>query len=175
MKVNNLYEHADGGLYCLLIDDMPYKSDKTGEWVPGVAYIGSQDEKIRATTRERWNERFSPVAGYLGDDESVLNMIRRANPGESHFDFTETFTAWHESEMAITGHSIELAISAAMVSFVWGLDRQGAKELIPKKDNPNRVSEARLTITTEDLQHVLQTYEVERVPLPDGFTVIVRK
>lgn len=159
IKVENLYEHADGGFYCILSDAAPYKDRTTGDWLDGVIYMGT-DGVMRSTTRERWDERFSPVAEYTGDDEQVLMMVRRANPGNVDFDFLRVFESWHESEMGITGHMLELAVAAAM------------EKLIPEMADGKPTL---LTITTEDLQRVVQTYEVERVPQPHGFTFCVTK
>lgn len=159
IKVENLYEHADGGFYCILSDAAPMKCPVTGDWLDGVIYMGT-DGVMRSTSRARWDERFSPVADYAGDDEQVLMMVRRANPGNVDFDFLRVFESWHESEMGITGHMLELAVAAAM------------EKLIPEMADGKPTS---LTITTEDLQRVVQTYEIERVPEPHGFTFFVRK
>ena len=160
IKVENLYEHADGGFYCILSDAAPYKDRTTGDWLDGVIYMGT-DGVMRSTTRERWDKRFSPVAEYAGDDEQVLMMVRRANPGNVDFDFLRVFESWHESEMGITGHMLELAVAAAMEQLCnWSVDDA----------NP-----AELTISTEDLQRVVQTYEIERVPIPHGFTFRVTR
>lgn len=155
IKVNNLYEHPDGGFYCILSDAAPMKCPVTGNWLDGVIYMGT-DGVMRSTSRARWDERFSPVAEYSGDDEQVLMMVRRANPGDVDFDFLRVFESWHESEMGITGHMLELAVAATMEKLCnWSVD----------SENP-----AELTISTEDLQRVVQTYEIERVPVPHGFT-----
>lgn len=155
IKVDNLFHHADGGFYCLLSDSAPMKCPVTGDWLDGVIYTGI-DGVMRSTSRARWDERFSPVAEYTGDDEQVLMMIRRTNPGSADFDFLRVFESWHESEMGITGHMLELAVATAMDKLCnWSVDQSAPAEL---------------TILTEDLQRVLQTYEVERVPIPHGFT-----
>lgn len=160
IKVENLYEHADGGFYCILSDAAPMKCPVTGDWLDGVIYMGT-DGVMRSTSRARWDERFSPVADYTGDDEQVLMMIRRANPGNVDFDFLRVFESWHESEMGITGHMLELAVAAAMEKLSnWSVDAA----------NP-----AELTISTEDLQRVVQTYEIERVPIPHGFVFRVTR
>jgi hypothetical protein len=161
IKVNNLYEHADGGFYCILSDAAPMKCPVTGDWLDGVIYMGT-DGVMRSTSRARWDERFSPVAEYAGDDEQVLMMVRRANPGDVDFDFLRVFESWHESEMGITGHMLELAVAATILKMI-------------EKLAPSEVSHQSLTITTEDLQHVVQTYEIERVPIPHGFTFVMRK
>lgn len=160
ITVNNLYEHADGGFYCILSDAAPMKCPVTGDWLDGVIYMGT-DGVMRSTSRARWDERFAPVAEYTGDDEQVLMMVRRANPGNMDFDFLRVFESWHESEMGITGHMLELAVAAAMEKLCnWSVDDA----------NP-----AELTISTEDLQRVVQTYEIERVPIPHGFTFRVTR
>ena len=160
IKVENLYEHADGGFYCILSDAAPMKCPVTGDWLDGVIYMGT-DGVMRSTSRARWDERFAPVAEYTGDDEQVLMMVRRANPGSMDFDFLRVFESWHESEMGITGHMLELAVAAAMEKLCnWSVDDA----------NP-----AELTISTEDLQRVVQTYEIERVPIPHGFTFRVTR
>lgn len=146
--VDNLYQHADGGFYCLISPETPLKHPDNGEWLPGVTYTGT-DGLMRSTTRVRWDERFEPVAGYDGDDESVMAMIRRCNPGNRDFDFIRVFESWHESEASITAAMLELAVAAC-------LERHGHMEI---------------TIKTEDLQRVMQTYEVKRVPIPHGFII----
>lgn len=158
IKVNNLYEHADGGFYCILSDATPGKDDATGEWREGVTYMGT-DGVMRWTSRARWDERFKPVAEYDGDDEQVLMMVRRANPGKMEFDFLRVFESWHESEMSITGHMLELAVAAAV------------EQLDPAVgERP-----VEITISTEDLQRVVQIYEIERVPIPHAFTFRITK
>lgn len=169
IAVNNLYEHADGGFYCILSDAAPMKCPVTGDWLDGVIYMGT-DGVMRSTSRARWDERFSPVAEYTGDDEQVLMMVRRANPGSMDFDFLRVFESWHESEMSITGHMLELAVAAAVEKFAW-------RNEPPKKLDwdGNELRSAEITILTEDLQRVVQTYEIERVPIPHGFTFRMSK
>lgn len=167
IKVENLYEHADGGFYCILSDAAPYKDRTTGDWLDGVIYMGT-DGVMRSTTRERWDERFSPVAEYTGDDEQVLMMVRRANPGNVDFDFLRVFESWHESEMGITGHMLELAVVATM-------EKLAAEMNWRFEDRVDTEAGFELTISTEDLQRVVQTYEVERVPIPHGFTFRVTR
>lgn len=162
IKVENLYEHPDGGFYCLLSDNTPMKHPDSGDWLPGVTYMGT-DGVMRSTTRKRWDERFTPVAEYAGDDEQVIMMVRRANPGDMDFDFLRVFEAWHESEMGITGHMLELAVAAVM------------DKTIPHLRPENGGSSISLTIMTEDLQRVSTSYEIERVPIPHGFTFRLQK
>jgi hypothetical protein len=163
MTISNLYLHVDGGYYCLLIDDADYKTTE-GDWVPGVVYTGA-DGRIRSTTRERWEDRFTLMlandAAIAGMPEDVQSMIRRANPGDPDLDFVRVFESWHQSEINITGNMLELAVAAAIEPFV-DLDESDAEDF-------------RLTIRTEDLQRVLQNYEIERVPEPHGFTFVIRK
>jgi len=170
IKVENLYEHADGGFYCILSDAAPMKCPVTGDWLDGVIYMGT-DGVMRSTSRTRWDERFSPVAEYAGDDEQVIMMVRRANPGNVDFDFLRVFESWHESEMGITGHMLELAVAAATEVFMEALSgsRDPARLEFPEDESVH------LTIRTEDLQRVVQTYEIERVPQPHGFTFVIRK
>jgi hypothetical protein len=159
MTIQNLFLHVDGGYYCLLIEDADYKSE-SGEWVPGVVYIGT-DGRVRTTARERWDDRFTAMLvneeALSGMAEDVQSMVRRANPGDHDLDFVRVFEAWHESEINLTGNMLELAVGAAMMKHA--PDAQGIN----------------LTITTEDLQQVLQNYEVEKVPEPHGFTFKLRK
>lgn len=166
IQVSNLYEHPDGGYYCLLSDANPGKDPTTGDWVPGVIYMGT-DGVMRWTSRSRWDERFTPVAEYTGDDEQVLMMVRRANPGEPSFDFLRVFESWHESEMGITGHMLELAVAVTVERFA---------SLYPAlPDGVQDPDKLRFTIRTEDLQRIVQTYEIERVPIPHGFTFQITK
>lgn len=163
LKVENLYEHADGGFYCILSDAAPMKCPVTGDWLDGVIYMGT-DGVMRSTSRARWDERFAPVAEYAGDDEQVIMMVRRANPGNVDFDFLRVFEAWHESEMGITGHMLELAVAATMEKWVGSIGAESELE-----------TGFEITITTEDLQRVVQTFEVERVPVPNGFTIRLKR
>lgn len=166
MKAPNIYQHADGGWYCLLSDDVPYKSEH-GHWLGGVVYM-APDGRMRSTTRDRWEHRFSQMPYYDGDDESVMAMIRRTNPGDTDLDYIRVFESWSESEMDVSGHMLELAVVATMIKLAaamnWRLD-----------DRLDMKEGFGLTIMTEDLQQVAQNYEIERVPLPHGFTFIVRK
>lgn len=163
ITVTNLYLHADGGYYCLLIEDAPMKHPDSGEWIPGVIYIGD-DGQARSTSRVRWDDRFTQVMDVHPDNltEDQMSMIRRANPGDSDLDFIRVFESWHESEINITGNMLELAVAATI------------KQLAPSLlvDSPEGTS---LTIQTSDLQDVLQNYDVERVPEPHGFRFVVRK
>lgn len=171
IRVDNLYRHEDGSLYCLLSPEAPMKCPVTAEWIPGVIYTGP-DGLMRSTSRDRWDRRFAPVAEIAEKDldESQLMMIRRCNPGNQDFDFIRVFESWHESEMSITGHMLELAVAAAVEKFAWR--NEPPKTLVWEK-NDLQITE--ITIMTEDLQRVLQTYEIERVPIPHGFTFRMSK
>lgn len=173
IHVDNLYEHADGGLYCLLSDDSALKTpDDGGDWCAAVIYIGV-DQKLRATVKRRWEERFRQIPCYEGEDEDVMSMIRRANPGDSDLDFIRVMESWHESEINITGHMLELAVAAVIEKYEWPRSFADAPSRFgPPGEKPENVE---MTITTEDLQRVLQTYEIERVPEPHGFTFKMRK
>lgn len=171
IKVNNLYEHADGGFYCLLSDSTPGKDRATGDWLDGVTYIGT-DGVMRWTDRARWDDRFAPVADYAGDDEQVIMMVRRANPGNTDFDFLRVFESWHESEMSVTGHMLELAVAAVIQKYEWPGHLVDAPARFGPADNPESVE---ITIMTEDLQRIVQTYEIERVPIPHGFVIRIKR
>lgn len=171
MKADNIYEHADGDFYCLLSPQTPLKHPDTGEWLPGVTYTGT-DGLMRSTTQARWDERFTPVAEYTGDDESVMQMIRRCNPGDRDLDFVAVFESWHESEIGITGHMLELAVASVIQKYEWPGHLASAPARFGPEGNPESVE---VTITTEDLQGVLQTFEIERVPEPHGFTFKITK
>lgn len=163
ITVTNLYLHADGGYYCLLIDDAPMKHPDSGEWIPGVIYVGA-DGQSRSTSRARWDDRFTQVQDVHPDNlsEDEMSMVRRANPGDSDLDFVRVFEAWHESEINITGNMLELTVAAAM------------HQLLPVSlvDGPEGTS---LIITTQDLQDVLQNYEITRTPTPHGFQFKVQR
>ena len=163
IRVDNLYRHADGGLYCLLSADTPMKCPVTGDWIEGVVYLAS-DGKMRSTSRARWGERFFPLAEIREDEvsEEELAMIRRANPGDLDLDWRKVFESWHEVEIGINGHSLELAVAATVLKMY-------------DKLCPGEVSHQELTILSSDLQSVLETYEIERVPVPHGFTIRLSK
>ena len=172
IAVENLYEHADGGFYCILSDAAPMKCPATGDWLDGVIYMGT-DGVMRSTSRARWDERFNPVAEYSGDDEQVLMMVRRANPGNVDFDFLRVFESWHESEMGITGHMLELAVVATVE--LAANSKIGYEIERERPQDGFEIKTAELTILTEDLQRIVQTYEIERVPIPHGFTFRISK
>lgn len=172
MKADNLYSHSDGGFYCLLSDDAALKEPTAvGVWHDAVIYTGT-DNKMRSTTKARWAERFSSVAEYTGDDESVMQMIRRCNPGDRDLDFVAVFESWHESEIGITGHVLELAVAATIQKYEWPGHLVDAPARFGPDGNPDSVE---LTITTEDLQRVVQNYEIKRVPEPHGFRFEITK
>jgi hypothetical protein len=173
IRADNLFEHVDGGHYCLLIPNAPMKNPATGEWVPGVVYTGP-DGVIRSTSQERWDERFTPVAEVSPNDlnEAELMMVRRSNPGDVDFDFLRVFESWHESEMGVTGHMLELAVAAAVQKYEWPGHLVEAPARFGPEGDPESVE---ITITTEDLQRVVQTYEIERVPVSHGFTIRIKR
>lgn len=170
MKIDNLYEHADGGFYCLLSDDAPMKNPADDEWLPGVIYTGT-DGKMRSTTTVRWKRRFKPVADYAGDDIEVLNMIRRCNPGNADFDFIRVFESWHEAEAGITAAMLEMAVGACIEAFVWG----GAEREVQMGADGETALNASILLKTADLDRVLHNYDVEREAVPHGFRITVRK
>lgn len=175
MKVDNLFMHADGDLYCLLNGDTSLKEPTpVGLWHDAVIYMGT-DMLMRSTLRSRWDERFSPVAEYHGSDEAVLRMIRRANPGAIDLDFVRTFEAWHESEIGITGHMLELAVAAAIERFVWEHDPLHTPAKVFVGGHTGDPVEVAMVISTADLQRIVQNYEIERVPEPHGFRFVMRK
>ena len=157
IRVDNLYRHEDGGFYCLLSEDTPMKCPVTGDWLDGVTYL-ADDGRMRSTTRARWDDRFSPVAAIHEDKltEAQMAMVRRANPGDIDLDWRKVFESWHEAEIGINGHALELAIAAVVEKLSDGTDRQ-------------------VTILASDLQRVLETYEIERVPVQNGFTIRMSK
>lgn len=158
IRVDNLYRHADGGLYCLLSDDAPMKCPVTGDWLDGVIYTG-EDGRLRSTSRARWGERFFPVAEVPESDlsEPEMAMVRRTNPGDIDLDWRKIFESWHEVETGINGHALELAIAAVVERTAnWPIDPQEPVEI---------------TIQSSDLQRVLENFEIERVPVQHGFTI----
>lgn len=168
IKVDNLYRHADDGLYCLLSDDVPIKCPETGNWVDGVVYLAA-DGRMRATSVDRWNDRFTAVTEIAEDKltEEQMAMVRRANPGSLDFDFVQSMESWHESEMSITGQMLELAVAVVVERF--------AKLYPALPEGTQNPDDMTFTITTEDTQRVLQTYDIERVPVPNGFTFRLTK
>ena len=161
MKISapNLYLEADNWA-CLLSDssviDLP---GEAGDTEDAVIYM-TPDGVMHSTTRGRWAEEWNQMPYYEGEDSDVLAMIRRTNPGDSSLDFLTAMESWHESEMGITGHMLELAVAATAVK----LD-----------DRPESTSEYHIRISTEDLQNIAQSYETERVPEPHAFTFVIRK
>jgi len=177
MKVDNLYEHADEGFYCKIAEGV-MKDPATGDWLPSVSYTGATGEGaglVLTTTEERWNERFSPVAEYTGDDEAVLAMIRRTNP--SDFDILDVVSSWDESETQITAELLELAIVAV------ALAGKISDEMLPEVRHTSMISgdfddssvNVEIVVKPAHLQHVLQNYEIERRPTDEGYSFVVRK
>jgi len=167
MKISapNLYQRA-GNWVCLLSDDSVIDFPSTGEedTMRAVIYM-TPDGVMHSTSRGRWEEQFNQMPYYDGDEDSVLQMIRRTNPGDSSLDFLSAMESWHESEMGITGHMLELAVAATALQCSPAAVVNGL----------NRGQDARVRISTEDLQNIVQTYDVERVPEPHAFTFIIRK
>lgn len=150
MADNTIYTHADGGIYALLMADVPIKDDATGEWLPGVLYIAAADQEIRATTLTRWQERFTS-SEYEGDDPAVIAMLRRAHPNDTEFDFIRVFESWGEREANLTGVLLDLAIAATMVK----LGSQGGE----------------IEITAADLRQIAERWDIERTESPSGWTI----
>ncbi len=171
MKTKNLYQHEDGGFYCLMSDDAPLKCPVTSEWLPGIIY-SSTDGRLRSTTRIRWDARFKAVTEYTDGDETVHNLIRRCDPTATAFNFEEVFESWHTAEMGVTSNMLALAVAACLESFYWGGARRTS---VASKTDLHQIAEADITITSQDLQRVLQTYHVESVPEPHGFRFVIRK
>lgn len=166
IRVPNLYRHADGGLYCLLSDDVPLKEPTAvGVWHDGVVYL-ADDGRMRATTQERWHERFYEVAEIAESEltEAQMAMIRRANPGDPDLDFRSAMESWHEAEIGVQSNMLELTVAVVMSAFA---------PLAEQIDPDDKTLE--MTIRSSDLQRVLETYEIERVPLEDGFTLRLKK
>jgi hypothetical protein len=67
---------------------------------------------------------------------------------------------------------LELAVAAAVQKYEWPGHLVDAPARFGSEGNPESVE---LTITTEDLQRVVQNYEIERVPEAHGFTFKIRK
>jgi hypothetical protein len=166
----NLYQHADGGLYCLLIEDAPGKDDATGDWMSGVIYMGT-DGQARWTSTARWNERFANVVGYAGEDDQVWAMIRRCNPED--FAMEDVWAAWHDSETQTNAEIVELAIAACIGGGLWGTDKA-----MPEREiefDGSQMIGASIIIGPRHLQHVLQTYEVKREAVEGGYRITIRK
>lgn len=176
MNVDNLYEHADGGLYCLLTPEAPMKHPDSGDWISGVIYTGV-DGLLRSTSRARWDERFSPVADYRDDDPLVLSMIRRSNPGNTDFDFVRVFEAWHESEVSITAELLHMVIAATAVRFAFRDDigEPNVLEWDKSEGDPGKLQAVSVTIATADLQRVLQEYDITSEPKPRAYTIRVSR
>lgn len=167
--ITNLYQHADGGFYCLLSNDAPGKHPETGEWVSGVIYTG-EDQQMRWTHTLRWMDRFTPVAEYKGDDDQIKAMIRRCNPEE--FDMADVWAGWHDTEMAMNSEVIQLSIAVVLAAAIWTDDQLPRRDI--KWDGKRPISAA-LTIGPEHLQHVLQNYKVEREARQPGYRITIAK
>lgn len=162
--VNNLYEHPEHGLFCLMVEDTDLRSPHSGAWHDAVIYVGP-DGKMHTTTKDHWVRKFTQIPYYSGDDEAVISMIRRTNPGDSDLDFIRIFESWSEAEMDLTGHMLELAVGATILKLFFD------KQTEDGAHDP-RFS---LTISTEDLQRVAQNWEIRRVPQAHSFTFEMEK
>lgn len=176
-QVENLYGHPDGGYYCLLSDDAPMKHPATGEWIDGVIYVGT-DGRMRSTSRERWDDRFIQVKNIVlypnkEDHAAILSMIRRCNPGDRDLDFVRVFESWHESEVNLTAQMLDLVVASVFEKMV--LHSEDMKYSAEWSKGVMLSANAALTITTEDLQRVSRSYEIEREAKPHGFTFTIRK
>lgn len=150
MADNIIYLHPEGGTYGLLMEGVPIKDDKTGDWLDGVLYVSAQDHQIRSTTVARWKDRFVQTV-YEGDDPAVLAMLQRIRPGDSGFDFIRVFESWGEAEANLTGVLLDLAIAATMVK----LGSDGGE----------------LTVTAADLRNIAENYDIHREETPAGWTI----
>lgn len=175
MKVDNLYEHADEGLYCKLAEGV-MKDPTTGDWGPSVIYTGPKMPGVMlTTTAERWADRFEQVAGYDGDDEEVLAMIRRCNP-DPDFDMEDVWAGWHESESAISSELIELAICSAVATSVFA--DVNAINWVLKRDDPMDMGStlsARITVKPQHLRHILVNYDISRKPGDGDYEIILTR
>lgn len=158
MAGNTVYTHADGGTYALLMGGVPIKDDATGDWLEGVLYVAAADEQIRATSLARWQERFTS-SEYEGDDPDVLAMLRRANPGDSEWDFIRVFESWGEKEANLTAVLLDLAIAVTML----------------KCGAASTTGEGTLTVTTADLRDISEQYDIEREESASGWTIKISR
>jgi hypothetical protein len=174
MKIDNLYQLDNGCFYCLLSGDTTLKApEQGGMWHDAVIYVGT-DGEMRSTVKTDWFARATQVAEYTGNDESVMQMIRRCNPGDRDLDFVAVFESWHESEINITGHMLELAVGACLERYVFPNARP-TRDLDIHGEDDGSITAASITITTADLQRVVQNYEITRVPEAHGFRFDMRK
>ncbi len=169
MSIENLFEHADGGFYCLLVLDAPMKHPSTGEWIDGVVYMGS-DGKVRSTSLERFAERFTKIDKYEGDDPEVEAMIRRCNP-ESDFAMEDVWASWHEAESKQTYAIVELAVASTLIAHGWN-DSGLIRSL--EWDDKKLISSS-IELTQSDMARILATYDVETTPVADGYRFKVSK
>jgi len=167
LYIDNLYRQCaePRDLCCLLITDSRHW--ESGNTYPSVV-ITHPTGSINTMLKDDFDDLYEKIEEVAVADltEDQLRMIRRANPGDNDLDFIKVFEGWGESEANMTGHMIELAVGSAVVKLAsmmnWRLD-----------ERVNMPFE--LTIKTEDLQSFLQNYEVERVPMPHGFTFRISK
>lgn len=175
MKVDNLYEHADEGLYCKITEGV-MKDPATGDWVPSVIYTGPKMPGVLlTTTAERWADRFEQVAGYDGDDEDILAMIRRTNPAPD-FNMEDIWAGWHESESAINSELIELAICSAVAASVFA-DRNAINWVLKRDGDvtggPTRT--ACISVSPQHLRHILVNYDISRKPGEGDYEIILTR
>lgn len=169
--IDNLYQHKGSLLFfCLLSDDVLLMDYAKDSFKHGVTLLSSEGQMLTVSSVE-FDKHFEKVAEYKGDDEAVMSMIRRANPGQSDFDFIRVFESWHESEINITGQMLDLAIAATVEKFVW---RNEPPKLMTLAKGGG-FSGVSVTIMTEDLQHVLQNYDITRTAVPHGYTITIVK
>jgi len=167
----NMHLHADGGYYYLLNADAPMKHPDSGEWIPGVIYVGV-DGQMRSTATARWTDRFLPVAEKdIPDDPEVQALWRRCNP-DPDFNMTDVWASWHEAESAINSEVIELSVAAMLSGIAFG-DTNGVTFVLDR-DGALNVTQARVTLKPQHLRNVLVNYEVKREPHDDGYVFTVR-
>ncbi len=172
MKVDNLYEHADEGLYCKLADGV-LKDPATGEWRPSVIYTSPLAGNLMlTTTAERWAERFKQVADYTEGDPDVEAMIRRTNP-DLDFKMEDVWAAWHEAESAINSQVIELAVCSVLAAFAFN-DSSGMSFVL-SRDTAGNPDKARITLKPANLRNILINYEITRESVDDGYVFSLSK
>lgn len=157
MAGNTVYTHRDGGTYVLLMAGVAIKSDFSGKWEESVLYLSLEDDQIRGTSLARWQERFTS-SEYEGDDAATLALLRRANPGDSEWDFIRVFESWGEKEANLTAVLLDLAIAATMVKCgAASVDGTGS-----------------LTITAADLRDISEDWTISREESAGGWTITIK-
>lgn len=168
----NMHLHADGGYYYLLNADAPMKHPDSGEWIPGVIYVGV-DGQMRSTSTARWTDRFSPVAEKdIPDDPEVQALWRRCNPAPD-FDMNDVWASWHESESAINSEIIELTVAAMLAGIAFG--EESGITFVLDRDEQTNITAARVLVKPEHLRGVLVNYAVDREPQKNGYRFTVRR